>query len=110
MRKKVHTRCPHDKIKFTCRECSPNSFCHHKKAKTRCAECGGGSVCFHKKARQLCRFCSPLSWAKQAVLRSKNDAIKKKIKPPKITAEELIKLIDKSKTCCGCKQPIIFDG
>jgi hypothetical protein len=109
MKKKTHIRCEHGKIKFTCKKCAPGSFCVHGKANTRCAKCGGGSVCAHKKARQLCRECNPLGWARQALLRFRGDATKKGFEPPDISAEGIVELVNKTTTCCGCKQPLIFD-
>ena len=107
---KKHIRCRHGKIKFTCRKCAPNSFCSHGKANTRCAECGGGSICIHNKARQVCRECNPIGWVKQALLRAKKNCIEKGINPPNITAEEMVLLASQTTHCCGCKQPLVFDG
>ena len=50
-------KCPHDKIKSTCRECKGSGFCNHDKIKSRCRECKGGSICPHDKIKSTCREC-----------------------------------------------------
>jgi len=35
------TRCPHDRLKRTCKDCGGPAICIHKKRKSTCRECGG---------------------------------------------------------------------
>ena len=50
-------KCPHNKIKSTCRECGGSVFCEHNKQKSTCRECGGSSICPHNKFKSSCREC-----------------------------------------------------
>jgi hypothetical protein len=50
--------CPHDKIKFFCRQCAPPGYyCIHDRSKSRCRECKGGSICQHDRIRSACKDC-----------------------------------------------------
>jgi hypothetical protein len=50
--------CPHNKIKYSCAECNP---CPHNKLKENCAEC---NPCPHKKIKWKCVECSPCPHSK----------------------------------------------
>jgi len=58
-KKYIRKKCPHDKIKFDCRQCSPGNFCPHEKRKSGCRECTPKVICPHGKRYQNCRQCNP---------------------------------------------------
>ena len=57
MSEKVKKKCPHDKIKFFCRDCNGGAFCKHDKNKYECRECNGSIFCIHDKRKRVCRIC-----------------------------------------------------
>ena len=50
-------RCPHDKKKCHCMVCSPQNYCAHGRQKGYCAECGGKYICQHGKQTAQCKGC-----------------------------------------------------
>ena len=50
--------CDHDKLRASCRTCTPQNFCEpHGRRKTICIECGGVSICVHERQRAQCIDC-----------------------------------------------------
>jgi hypothetical protein len=52
---RIKNRCPHNKIKYNCRDCGGGAFCEHNKRKHQCRDCGG--YCEHNKIKHQCREC-----------------------------------------------------
>ena len=50
-------KCPHNRVKYICKECGGSSICPHNRRKTRCYECGGGSICHHNRRKSRCKEC-----------------------------------------------------
>lgn len=94
--------CVHDRRKNTCKECGGSQICKHNKTRSICALCGGGSVCKHRIQSRSCRECFPLAWAKRLISHSAANARKKGYAPVNATPEQILNLIEKSPTCCGC--------
>ena len=54
----VNLRCPHDRIKYICKNCEGSKICSHNKRKSQCRDCGGGSICSHNKQKSNCKQCN----------------------------------------------------
>ena len=52
--------CPHDKMRWKCRECGGGAFCQHGKWRQSCIECGGSQICEHNYYRTSCKQCRNL--------------------------------------------------
>ena len=50
-------KCPHNKLKYTCKECGGSQICLHNRAKSQCKECCGGSICPHNRVKSVCKEC-----------------------------------------------------
>ena len=49
--------CPHDKNKYSCKECSGSRICEHGKQRHFCKECGGNAYCIHWNNKYYCKEC-----------------------------------------------------
>jgi hypothetical protein len=56
-----NAKCPHEKPKHHCRDCSPLNFCVHDKQKAQCRPCGGSSFCEHDRRKANCKECKGAS-------------------------------------------------
>ena len=58
-RQKKHAKCPHDKHRSRCPDCTPK--CVHGRIKARCTDCKGDSglktLCEHNRVRRHCKEC-----------------------------------------------------
>ena len=54
----VKKKCPHDRIKYQCKECGGSGYCEHGRLKTRCKGCGGSDICPHDKRKYRCKLCN----------------------------------------------------
>lgn len=51
---KPRKKCPHDRQKSQCKECSGSQICPHDRRKSQCKECDGGSICTHNRLKHNC--------------------------------------------------------
>lgn len=49
--------CPHNRIKFECKDCGGKGICEHNKRRYTCRDCHGTGVCHHNRIRSKCRDC-----------------------------------------------------
>ena len=49
--------CPHQRLKYNCRDCGGGGICEHKRVRSTCIDCGGGGICEHKRRRSRCIDC-----------------------------------------------------
>ena len=49
-KKRIRKLCKHEKLKYRCRECTPENICKHEKLKYNCRECTSASM---KRKRQM---------------------------------------------------------
>jgi hypothetical protein len=94
--------CEHKKLRYHCKECKGDGICKHGKHRQICVLCKGSNICKHNKQSRGCKECYPLRWAVGRLAVSKADARRRNRALPKITAIELLSLIDVSKVCIGC--------
>ncbi len=96
--------CEHRRLRYSCKDCGGNSFCEHNRLRTSCRECRGGGRCKHNIIRATCRICAPLNWAKRLLQAANKRAIEKRYKPPQITPEGFLLLLEKAHHCVGCSR------
>ena len=51
------TKCEHNRIKSTCKDCKGGSICEHNSIKSSCKDCKGGSICEHNRIKSTCKEC-----------------------------------------------------
>ena len=56
-RNPVFIKCPHDRYKYSCKDCNGASICIHNRRKSVCKECGGASICIHNRQKSTCKDC-----------------------------------------------------
>jgi hypothetical protein len=105
-----HLFCTHDKRRNTCKECGGSQICRHNIQRSSCKQCNVKQLCEHDIRMDTCRRCNPLSWAKRKLSRARRDAKRFNYIKPKITPQELVVLMSESMICCGCEEPLDWDG
>ena len=58
-KKRIHKKCPHEKLKYNCRICTPKLVCPHKILEKCCRICTPKLMCPHKILETNCRICTP---------------------------------------------------
>ena len=55
--------CPHDRIKYKCKDCGGKGVCVHGRRKNQCLECGGSQMCVHGRRKYRYALCMlRLTW------------------------------------------------
>lgn len=98
--------CKHNKRRNACINCAGSQICIHKIQFSTCALCGGGSVCVHRRQVSSCRSCNLLAWARRLLTQSKSQAKKFGYAAPKITAAQIVILVQTSERCRGCEESL----
>jgi len=77
-RYKLKNKCPHDRQKYQCIDCSGSAICLHKRRKSYCVECNGSQICKHKLQIQWCKTCSdPIKISIQGWIKHSKESDKK---------------------------------
>ena len=57
-RNPVFIKCPHDRYKYSCKDCNGASICIHNRRKSACKDCGGSQICIHNREKSYCKDCN----------------------------------------------------
>jgi len=58
---KEKNKCPHGRLRNTCKECGGKSICEHNRLRNTCKECGGSQICEHNRQKNRCKDCGGVS-------------------------------------------------
>jgi len=56
-KKRIRRKCPHNKEKHNCKDCSPHCFCEHLRQRSQCKDCSPHCFCEHQLRRYWCKIC-----------------------------------------------------
>ena len=49
--------CPHNRQRYSCKDCGGVGICQHNRERHFCKECGGSGLCSHNRQRYSCKDC-----------------------------------------------------